>query len=117
MCNTRFVSVLFSLALAVAPLVASAALREGPYWFVTNSIGQATITDFDANYSGAISIPRTLGVAASPVTTIGSFAFGECPRLTSVTIPDTVTSIGANAFYMCSGLISVTIPNQCHLDR
>ncbi len=42
---------------------------------------------------------------------IGSSAFSECKRLTSVTIPDSVTSIGGSAFYVCISLTSVMIPD------
>ena len=43
---------------------------------------------------------------------IGSQAFKNCTRLTSVTIPNSVISIGENAFSSCSSLTSVTIPNS-----
>ena len=46
------------------------------------------------------------------VTTIGDYAFWDCPSLTSVTIPNSVTTIGKEAFYKCSSLKSVTIPNS-----
>ena len=45
------------------------------------------------------------------VTSIGSLAFCDCDKLTSVTIGNSVTSIGDFAFSGCSGLTSVTIPN------
>ena len=47
--------------------------------------------------------------AMRPVTSIGSFAFGYCHRLTSITIPDSVTTIGEYAFYSCDSLARVTI--------
>ena len=46
------------------------------------------------------------------VTSIGSSAFSDCYRLTSITVPDSVTSIGYKAFYNCTGLTSITIPNS-----
>ena len=46
------------------------------------------------------------------VTSIGFNAFGDCSKLTSITIPEGVTSIGSGAFRGCSGLTSVTIPNS-----
>ena len=33
------------------------------------------------------------------VTSIGSFSFYSCTKLTSITIPDSVTSIGFSAFF------------------
>ena len=48
----------------------------------------------------------------APVTTIGSYALGNCNSLTSVTIPDSVTEIGDEAFAYCSSLTSVTIPDS-----
>ena len=46
------------------------------------------------------------------VTSIGSYAFSECRRLTNITIPDSVTSIGSYAFSECSRLTSITIPGS-----
>ena len=46
------------------------------------------------------------------LTTIGGYAFRDCHRLTSVTIPDSVTTIGVSAFNGCSSLTSVTIPDS-----
>ena len=44
------------------------------------------------------------------VTSIGEFAFYECSKLTSITIPNGVTSIGESAFEGCSGLKCITVP-------
>ncbi|WP_455635863.1 leucine-rich repeat domain-containing protein, partial [Parabacteroides sp.] len=35
---------------------------------------------------------------------IEQYVFGNCPKLTSVTIPSTVTEIGESAFYLCKNL-------------
>ena len=51
-------------------------------------------------------------IITNGVTSIGSYAFYTCSRLTSVTIPNSVTSIGDMAFYECTTLTSVTIPNS-----
>ena len=48
----------------------------------------------------------------SSVTSIGDAAFQGCDSLTSINIPSSVTSIGNNAFQGCSSLTSVTIPNS-----
>jgi hypothetical protein len=65
------------------------AVTEGPYTY-TVSNGKATITNFDTAYSGALTIPTTIG--GFPVTTIGESAFQYCTGLTSVIIPASVTS-------------------------
>ena len=51
-------------------------------------------------------------VIGDGVTHIGDYAFLDCIRLTSVSIPHSVTSIGEAAFYGCSGLTSVSIPDS-----
>ena len=51
-------------------------------------------------------------VIPNSVTSIGSYAFYWCMRLTSITIGDGVTSIGEHAFDNCTGLKSVTIPDS-----
>ena len=42
------------------------------------------------------------------LTTIGQYAFSNCPGLTAISIGSKVTSIGEMAFYGCSGLKSIT---------
>lgn len=44
--------------------------------------------------------------------TIGGDAFGECTKITSVSIPNTVRSIGEYAFYNCDGLTKVSVPES-----
>ena len=41
---------------------------------------------------------------------IGEYAFKDCSRLTSLTLPAGITSIGWYAFRGCSGLTSLTLP-------
>ena len=43
------------------------------------------------------------------VTTIGERAFGNCGNLTSIAIPDSVTTMGGLLFYECRNLTDVTI--------
>jgi len=120
----------FLIALcAVAVHGASYTAPEGTYTYELIAGGtQAEITD--AEVSGAITIPTTLGgkpvtsigeeafyyneitsvVIPSGVTSIGSDAFGECYSLESVTLPATLKTIGEYAFYWCRSLRSVVLP-------
>ena len=53
---------------------------------------------------GEIIIPDTIG--GLPVKVIGSYAFANCWRLTSVTIPKHVTKIEYSAFENCTGIVN-----------
>ena len=44
------------------------------------------------------------------ITSIGSYSFQYCSRLTSLTLPAGITGIGRYAFYGCRGLTSLTLP-------
>jgi len=52
--------------------------------------------------SGSLSIPNN-------VTTIDSYAFYLCTKLTNIVIPATVTTINTAAFSICTSLTSITI--------
>ena len=63
------------------------------------------ITGCNSDATGELIIPDQLD--GFPVTSIGTYAFYKCTRLTSVTIGNSVTSIGDGAFSWCTGLTSV----------
>jgi hypothetical protein len=70
---------------------------------------------FDRNQTMVIRCPEgKAGSCTLPegVTTIGSNAFSDCTRLTTITIPDSVTNIGVRAFAWCTGLSTITIPEN-----
>jgi hypothetical protein len=46
------------------------------------------------------------------ITSIGEYAFWNCPQLESVIIPSTVTKIGSNAFGGCSRIKELVIPDS-----
>lgn len=45
------------------------------------------------------------------ITTVGMYAFMNCPQLTGVSIPASVESIGGFAFALCEKLPQITLPN------
>ena len=52
-----------------------------------------------------------------PVTTIASYAFENCSRITQVNIPASVTKVGNNAFENCTGLSKVVFEgDSCRID-
>ena len=89
-------------------------LVDGIYYNFDASTQTASVVKGDNKYSGSITIPSTVAYNGTSyrVTSIGSHAFYNCYRLTSVTIPNSVTSLGDGAFSYCSVLTSITIPNS-----
>ena len=65
-------------------------------------------------YSGDVVIPSTVTYNGKQytVTSIGDYAFKDCPNLIEITIPNSVTSIGFRSFSECRGLKAVTIGNS-----
>lgn len=53
----------------------------------------------------------------SGVTSIQSFAFAGCKRLTNIAIPDSITFIGIFAFNGCNNLTSVSVPIKAKVDE
>jgi hypothetical protein len=45
------------------------------------------------------------------LTTIGNYAFGECPLLAEITLSAPLLSIGYSAFLQCRSLSSITLPS------
>ena len=86
---------------------------SAPYTVAVTYKGTSS-SEYSNEYNGSVTIPKSVsyGGKTYSVTSIGSFVFGWCSGLTSVTIPNSVTSIGDYAFSSCSGLTSVTIPNS-----
>ena len=80
----------------------------------------ATVTPYATDVFGANIVSNEWNEATGEgvitfdgnITAIGDYAFMQCMKLTSATIPDSVTTIGKNAFEGCSSLTSITIPDS-----
>ncbi len=51
-------------------------------------------------------------IVPNSVTSIGKYAFYNCPNLINIFIPDSVISIGYAAIWSCESLTSITIPDS-----
>jgi len=102
------------LMIAVMALLAVRAgaeeLDASGQWRYVLKDGGTTITGYEAEPEGELSIPSELDGYA--VTGIGRWAFSECSDLTGVTIPDSVTSIGVNPFAFCPLLLNINVSSN-----
>lgn len=66
------------------------------------------------SYSGRLFIPSTITYnnRELKVVSIGSNAFRDCDKLTSVSLPNSISLIGNGAFYGCTNLTDLIIPNS-----
>ena len=80
-------------------------INNGKELEVTNNNGWGN------SYSGIILIPEevTYKNVTRKVTSVGEYAFKDCEKTISVTLPNSVITISPYAFIGCTGLISITM--------
>ena len=78
--------------------------------FTSNNDGTCYVSGIGTCTDTDIAIPTEYN--GMRVTEVGSSAFENYSRLTSIKIPDSVTEVGDHAFYNCSRLTSITIPDS-----
>lgn len=59
----------------------------------------------DCDRLTSVTLPKSL-------KTIGSYAFSDCDKLKTIKLPANVTTINSGAFYSCNCLSGITIPNK-----
>lgn len=77
----------------------------------TKTDGGIRITGFDNTIENLV-IPDT--IEGVPVTVIDWYAFENCTKLKSVSIPDTVTHISRYAFVHCTSLETINMPDSLY---
>ena len=78
------------------------------YYTYSKFNSKVTITDVDESISGAVEVPETID--GCDVIAIGEFAFENCSRVTSVSVPDCIKTIGRGAFKGMTSLEKVSVP-------
>lgn len=86
---------------------ASSKPEETTPWKYQRSGSSVTITGYDGELAGDVTIPSKIGDCT--VTAIGNNAFDGNEKITSVTIPGTVKEIRQYAFRGCKNLKKITL--------
>jgi len=82
-------------------------LQAGNFIYVISGT-DAKITGLsDTSVSGKLEIPSTLG--GYNTATIGAYAFSDCDKITSITVPASVKTLETHAFAYCNNLQTVSI--------
>lgn len=92
---------------ASSSTAASSKPEETTPWKYQRSGSSVTITGYDGELAGDVTIPSKIG--DDTVTAIGNNAFDGNEKITSVTIPGTVKGIRQYAFRSCKNLKKVTL--------
>ncbi len=126
----KTLSLLLALMMLLGAVSASASAIEInidvnalAFEFRVNDYGTATLTKVTNAliFDGDVVVPSvaTIDNVKYTVQGIGSAAFANCDKVTSITIPEGVTTIGSRAFENCTALTSVNIPKtlaRCEYD-
>lgn len=106
----KLLAVFLVLTLAVGAFCFSSAAasekRSGDYGYTVLKDGTAQIVKYYGK-SAEITVPSKLG--GKSVSSVGSSAFENNEKLTSVTIPSSVKTIGESAFSGCESLKTVSL--------
>lgn len=92
---------------ASSSTAASSKPEETTPWKYQRSGSSITITGYDGELAGDVTIPGKIGEYT--VTAIGNSAFDGNEKITSVTIPGTVKEIRQYAFRSCKNLKKITL--------
>lgn len=92
---------------ASSSTAASSKPEETTPWKYQRSGSGVTITGYDGELTGDVTIPSKIG--DDTVTAIGNNAFDGNEKITSVTIPGTVKEIRQYAFRSCKNLKKITL--------
>ena len=101
----RFYILLLAIVASVGMSYADLTPRSGDSWDNTTKTLTVNSNPGDFAYDSNSEIQHL--VFSDAVTSIGEYAFGDCPNLLTITIPSSVTTIGEDAFLGCT-LTSIT---------
>ena len=112
--RTAILTILF-FCLCHVNLFGQAKVEQEGITYKITSHNTASVVDCSRKIEGEVIVPSVIVLDGKKytVTKVTENAFGNCKKITHLTLPNSIKEIRANAFWNCSNLQELVVPDYC----